>query len=72
MKQNRIYFIRLTLVACLLALLTACSSKGKFHFIAPENEPPADLQPAYLPEGFELVSGFKITGTTPALFKVDS
>jgi hypothetical protein len=30
------------------------------QFVAPEIEPPADLIPGYVPEGFELVSGFEL------------
>jgi signal transduction histidine kinase len=30
-------------------------------FVAPEIEPPTDLIPGYVPEGFELVSGFQLS-----------
>jgi hypothetical protein len=49
----------------LVFILTACSHGPKFS--APEIDPPSDLIPSYVPEGFELVSGFKID---PADFKV--
>jgi hypothetical protein len=42
----------------LVFILTACSRGPKFS--APEIEPPSDLIPSYVPENFELVSGFKI------------
>ena len=45
------------LLACLLA---ACGHKTKF--VVPQIEPPAGLIPAYVPEGFELVSGFQLGG----------
>jgi hypothetical protein len=36
--------------------------KPRIKFVAPQIDPPADLIPAYLPEGFKLVQGFQ----TPA------
>ncbi len=41
-------------------ILTACGSRPKF--VAPEIDPPADLIPGYVPEGFALVSGFQLAG----------
>jgi hypothetical protein len=50
----------LMLFGCLLA---ACSHPPKF--VAPEIDPPADLIPGYVPEGFDLISGFQLSGTFP-------
>ncbi|HSF80560.1 MAG TPA: hypothetical protein VLA49_04980 [Anaerolineales bacterium] len=48
----------------LLGYLTAaCAQPPKF--VAPEIDPPTDLIPSYVPEGFELVSGFQLTGDVP-------
>jgi len=41
----------------LAIVLTACGSRPKF--IAPEIDPPADLIPGYVPDGFKLISGFE-------------
>jgi hypothetical protein len=48
----------------LIFTISACGIKSKPDFIAPEIDPPADLIPSYIPEGFELVSGFQLPGTT--------
>jgi len=53
----------LSLLMLLVGFLTACSHPAKF--VAPEIEPPADLIPGYAPDGFELVSGFKLPGKIP-------
>jgi hypothetical protein len=53
----------LSLLMLLVGLLAACSQPPKF--VAPEIEPPADLIPGYVPDGFELVSGFKLSGKIP-------
>lgn len=39
--------------------LSACNTK---KIVAPEIEPPDDLVPGYVPEGYELVAGFQIDG----------
>lgn len=41
-------------------VLVGCDARVKF--VAPEIDPPADLIPGYVPEGFELISGFQIPG----------
>ena len=41
-------------------LMAACGGK-RTKFIAPEIDPPTDLIPAFVPEGFELVKGYQIT-----------
>lgn len=54
---------KLTLILSILlaAMLSACSSQSP-KFVAPEIDPPQDLIPGYVPDGFELVSGFKLPG----------
>ncbi|MGD8814044.1 MAG: hypothetical protein PVI78_06165 [Anaerolineales bacterium] len=47
-------------IVLLMLGVTACGRVS--GFIAPEIEPPEDLIPAYIPEGFELISGFMIAG----------
>lgn len=47
-----------------IILLPACSPRPEI--VAPEIEPPADLIPAYVPDGFELVSGFQLAGSPAA------
>jgi hypothetical protein len=54
------YKFAITLLMLLACILSACGSRTKF--VAPEIDPPADLIPGYVPEGFELVSGFQLTG----------
>ncbi len=71
MQGNRSFFIRLVLAFCLVALLAACAGERKVKFVAPEIEPPADLIPGYVPEGFELVAGFKLSGASPSVFEAD-
>lgn len=44
-------------------LLAACNQPPKF--VAPEIDPPANLIPGYVPEEFELVSGFQLAGEVP-------
>ncbi len=51
------------LLVLLCVSLTACGTKVKF--LAPETEPPADLIPSYVPDGFKLVSGFQLSGEVP-------
>lgn len=46
------------LLMLLIGTLPACSHSPKFE--APEIEPPVDLIPSYVPEGFELGSGYQI------------
>ena len=48
------------LFVLLVCILSACGSRPQF--IAPEIDPPADLIPGYVPEGFKLVSGFQLAG----------
>jgi len=50
----------LMMLGCLLA---ACSRPPQF--VAPEIDSPTDLIPSYVPEGFEHVSGFQLTGEPP-------
>jgi hypothetical protein len=52
--------IAIQLIALLMLGVAACGRKPVFT--APEIPPVEDLIPAYLPEGFELVSGFEIAG----------
>jgi len=48
-------------ISILLAIvLSACSHSPKF--VAPEIDPPQDLIPGYIPDGFELISGFQLPG----------
>jgi hypothetical protein len=49
-----------TLFIFLAFALSACGSGAKF--VAPEIEPPPDLIPSYVPEGFELVKGYELEG----------
>ena len=52
-----------SLLSMMLAgCLSACGSARRAQIIAPEIEPPADLIPAYLPEGFELVKSYQLEG----------
>jgi hypothetical protein len=52
--------ITLVLSILLATMLSACSQSPRF--VAPEIDPPQDLIPEYIPDGFELVSGFKLPG----------
>ena len=56
-NKSKFAYPLLVLLAC---ILSACSHSQKF--VAPEIEPPADLIPGYVPEGFKLVSGFQLSG----------
>ncbi len=56
-KTKLIVFLMLGLLAVTLA---ACGGQDKPQFSAPEIDPPQGLIPAYVPEGFELVSGYEI------------
>lgn len=58
MKNNHRFLNLVLLSAMMPVLLTACGPEEKF--VAPEIEPPADLVPGYVPEGFELVKGYQI------------
>ena len=58
MKKNTVVL----LIALLVLGAAACGRTREF--IAPEIPPAEDLIPAYIPEGFELVSGFEITGVS--------
>ncbi len=51
----------LILFVLLTSALSACGGKAKIKFVAPEIDPPADLIPAHVPEGFKLIQGFRIT-----------
>lgn len=44
----------------LVVVLVACNTGLKFD--APEIDPPTDLIPGYVPDGYELISGFQISG----------
>jgi len=48
-----------SLPVLLAVLLTACSQQAP-KLIAPEIAPPADLIPAYVPDGFELIKGYQL------------
>ena len=66
-------FLHLVLLSgLLLAFLAACGPHQKF--VAPEIDPPADLIPSYVPEGFELISGFQIEALdeSPARFVIQT
>jgi len=56
-NKSKFAYPWLVVPACILG---ACSCSPKF--VAPEIEPPADLIPGYVPEGFKLVSGFQLNG----------
>lgn len=56
--NRKIKFV-LPLFTMLVFTLSACGPKTKF--VAPEIEPPADLIPGYVPEGFELIKGYQIS-----------
>jgi hypothetical protein len=49
----------LPLFIFLVIILAACDTGPKF--VAPEIDPPADLIPGYVPEGYTLTSGFQLT-----------
>ena len=48
----------------LVFFLAGCGHQ--MEFVAPEIEPPPDLIPDYVPNGFELVSGFQLPGAATA------
>lgn len=54
--RTNFHFSLLVLVA---VLLTACG-QGAPQLVAPEIAPPADLIPAYVPDGFELIKGYQL------------
>lgn len=54
--QTKFPLSRLILLAL---ILTACGRQAP-QFIAPEIESPPDLIPSYVPQGFELISGFQL------------
>ena len=57
--NNKKKFLNLVMLSTLLlAFLAACGQKKIFY--APEIEPPADLIPGYVPEGFKLMGGFQL------------
>jgi len=58
MKNHQKCLSLVLLAVLLLPALSACGSRVRF--VAPEIDPPADLIPGYVPEGFELISGFQI------------
>ena len=58
MKTRTKSSLQVLFIFLLATMLAACGSKVKF--VAPEIEPPADLIPSYVPDGFELVKGYQI------------
>ena len=56
---TRSKFVPVLLVLLAFAI-SACGVKSKTKFVAPEIKPPADLIPAYLPDGFKLFQGFQV------------
>jgi hypothetical protein len=48
------------LLILFVVFLAGCDTGLKFD--APEIDPPTDLVPGYIPEGFKLISGFQIPG----------
>lgn len=58
--MNTFHKVTIALLILLATLLTACSQSPRF--VAPEIDPPQDLIPGYVPDGFDLVSGFKLPG----------
>jgi len=57
--------LTIPLLFLLTSFLTACGTRAKF--VAPEIEPPTDLIPGYVPEGFKLISGFELPGELTSL-----
>jgi hypothetical protein len=53
----------LSLLMLLVGILPACSPRKRL--VVPEIKPPGDLIPGYVPDGFELVSGYKLPGKVP-------
>jgi hypothetical protein len=53
-------------IAALACLLSACAPRRP-TFAAPEIEPPADLIPSYVPEGFTLGNGFQLEADGKAI-----
>jgi hypothetical protein len=47
------------LLVSLVVILAACDTGMKY--VAPEIDPPADLIPGYMPEGYDLISGFQLS-----------
>jgi hypothetical protein len=52
--------VSITISFLLAGMLSACGQSPKL--VAPEIDPPQDLIPEYIPDGFELVSGFQLPG----------
>jgi hypothetical protein len=59
MLMNNQTRFTLSLLILLAVILTACGRQAP-QFIAPEIEPPPDLIPSYVPQGFKLISGFQL------------
>lgn len=59
------------LLVFFVVILAACDTGMKFD--APEIDPPADLIPGYVPEGYDLISGFQLpaNNTLPAFMDGD-
>ena len=58
MKTKTKSTLQVLFLLLLATALAACSSDAKF--VAPEIDPPADLIPGYVPEGFKLIKGYQI------------
>ncbi len=58
--MSTIFKLKMLLLMTLVCFLAACSQPTKF--VAPEIDPPADLITDNVPKGFELISGFQLTG----------
>lgn len=58
--MNTFHKVTIALLILLATMLSACSQSPRF--VAPEIDPPQDLIPVYVPDGFDLVSGFKLPG----------
>lgn len=58
MKTRTKFPLQVLFLILLATVLAACSSDAKL--VAPEIDPPADLTPGYVPEGFKLVKGYQI------------
>lgn len=57
MKTKLIFAV--TLLFLLASIMAGCHSRPEFT--APEIDPPDDLIPGYLPEGFDLFSGYQLS-----------
>ncbi len=61
--MSTLFKFKMLVLLALGFLLAACSQSPKL--VAPEIDPPTDLIPGYVPKGFELISGFQLSGTIP-------